>query len=219
MRNFLKNIITGCIGILLVTVIVYSLFKNNDFLPDSNIWKNTNTQDNHTSTQNKDDSIQKSVDMSNEVSTFGMTYKVNNIKRTKQRGPLPLTNIYDFLLLDDQGTIKNNYSYLIFNLSIRNDLESEQEITLNSYTIYGKNSQDVYTLKLEPMLFDKRTDVEKRDYFHFTLQPKEEVTFNLGYIAEDKSLEEYKNHMDFIINNGGTSNFSDKDVRIIKIAY
>jgi hypothetical protein len=221
-----KNSLQGMVGILIVTVIVFSIYKNNDFIPNNNIFNNNvYSNDNQKATQNNNinsdsDSILKTVDMNTEVSTFGMRYKVNSVEKSKHIGPLPMPNLFDFLEFDKQGTIKNNYSYLIVNLAIQNDSEKEQEITLNSYNIYAKkNSDKEYTMKWEPMLYDKRTDVEKRDYFHFKLMPKEKVIFNLGYIAEDQLLEEYKSKMDLIINNGGTSNFYDKDVRIINIAF
>lgn len=221
MQKNLKKLIVGFIGISMVVVIVFSFYKGTDFLPKDSTWSEKGDEnpkgENESGSKAKGDSAHKAVSMKSEVTTFGMTYKVNNITKTKKKGPLPKTNIYDFLKLDEEGTIQNNYSYLILNLSINNDLDEEQEITLNSYNILGKNDEGVYQEKLEPMLFDKRSDVENSEYFHFTLKPKEKMIFNLGYIAEDDTLQQYRDSMELIINNGGTFNYGDKDVRIIKI--
>ncbi|WP_071396582.1 hypothetical protein [Bacillus tuaregi] len=217
------KIIVSIIGIFMIAIIVYSFTRNNDSLPINNIWSKSNvTGESNEQVKKESSSIKnKPLDMNNEISTDGMTYKINSITRTKDKGLLPLTSFYnDILDLDNKGTILNEYSYLIVNLSIQNNLEQVKEISLNSYYIVGGNMEGGRAELFEPMLFDKRADVEKRDYFHYILQPNEKVTFNLGFIKKDAILDKYKEQLNFVINNGYTNEILvDKNVRIIKIKY
>lgn len=171
----------------------------------------------------------------NQVSTFGMTYTINSVESTKEKGSLPIQvilermrnkeivpwdSLYESMTFDNQGNITNNYSYIIVNLTIQNDMDYPQEtLFLNSCYLLGKNEKGDYIDKFEAMLFDKRLDVESKDYFHYPLKPKESVTFNLGFIAQDEDLDLYKNKMDLIINNSGTNKLDDENVRIIPLTY
>lgn len=228
MENKPTKIIVSIIGVFMIAVIIYNFAIKNDSLPDSNLWNKSGVQESNVETEGKkedgNEDIQKQaldIKMGVETSTNDLIYKINSVTKTKQRGPLPLTDFFsDFLTIDNEGTILNDYSYLIVNLSIANNLEQEKLISLNSYYLLGKDSNGEYIDKFEPMLIDNRTDVEKRDYFHYTFHPKESATFNLGFILKDEVLDTYKNKMDLIIDNsGGNRMLENKDVRIIKILY
>ncbi len=176
----------------------------------------------------------QAADMSEEVATYGMTYQIESVERTKEKGPLPIDRIlqlrenggivpmstlYDAIVFDQEGNILNDYSYLIVQLSIEEDLGQEHVIPLNNYYLVTKDAHGEYVDKFEPQLYDKRSDVEKRDYFMYPLKPNEKNTFQLGFIFPDEVLNQYQGRIDFVINNSGMMEVDDENVRVIPLEF
>lgn len=223
MKKNLKSIILGCLFVCMSIVIIFSLCTNHNFLPKTNVWNNNTHKTENVSNSSKTKDAQKkdqmkqvtvrkknTFDMGSEVSTEGMTYKINSVSRTKKGNHYLDNSDCPYPKIDSSGNIINEYSYVIVNVTICNTIKSNKEFYLNKCTLENGVSQ----MGVEPRSFDKGKDISRKDYFCYIFQPSEKSTFNIAYVVKDEDLDTKK--IDFIIDPNGIRPFTD-NVRIIQI--
>lgn len=163
-----------------------------------------------------------------------LIFKINSVEKTKDKRVYampPLDKPFftsdengktlseDYLLADEKGTILNEYSYLVVNVTIKNTKEIAKEYYLNSISLqmYDDKGKDIYGPS--PLLNDKEIDVEKRekDYFRYEFQPLEEREVTIVFIAEDKYLD--YNNLKLRIENHGPEYSNSTSLKYVKVKY
>ncbi len=214
--------------IIMVVIIGVSIFKNDELFPKSNLWSNKKETKEGTETkENAEIKAEESLAAANEfepdkifemgedVLTVDLTFKVNSVEKTKEKKQFPNPPDCDEFVTDEKGNLINNMSYVIVNVTIKNNRETERMFPLNSCcldVIDDKN--EIYNY--ECWMSSKLEDFDKKDYFEYNFQPQEEYTCDLVYIVEDEKLQ-YNNQI-FDINISGVVGYDD-DSRYIKIKY
>lgn len=207
--------------IIMVVIIGISVFKNDDLFPKSNLWSNKKETEKNTEikeenlTLDNESEDDKTFEIGEEVLTDDLTFKVNSVEKTKERKQFPNPPDWDRVVADEKGNLINDMSYLIINVTIKNNREAERMFPLNSCwvnAIDDRNERGTY----ECWMSSKLEDFDKKDYFEYTFQPQEEYTCDLVYIVEDERLQ--NNNLIFDINISGVVGYND-DSRYVKIKY
>ncbi len=97
---------------------------------------------------------------------------------------------------DDNGTITNEYSYVICNFTIINNGETDFETTVNNLWLHYGSEGHLSELR---SYNSGRTDTSTKDYYYVTFKPGVEHNFNLAYIVEDSAIDECKADMSVFI--------------------
>lgn len=150
-----------------------------------------------------------------------MTYKINSVKAQKK---LEIFNKDDISFFpggvdaDEQGNLTGDYSYILINITIKNDTKESKKINLSSYSITSyDNGFSIVLLCNFMKAFDKPQNSGK-SYYEYTFAPEVEETFNFIYIAADSELD--KNLL-LVINDsyfsGFVTNSSSQDARFYKL--
>jgi len=212
----------------MVVIIGVSVFKNDDLFPKSNLW--SSKKDSKEDIKNKENAevkTEESLAVANEfeadkifeigedVLTDDLIFKVNSVEKTKERKQFPKPENTDRIVTDENGNLINNMSYIIINVTIKNDRETERMFPLNSCWLNVIDDKNVVH-SCECRISSKLEDFDKKDYFEYTFHPKEEYTCDLIYIVEDENLQ--YNNLIFKISISGVIGYDD-DSRYIKIKY
>lgn len=173
------------------------------------------------------------IDIGDEFQINDLIYKINSVERTKEKRVYSMPKLdwpfytvdehgktlsEDYLSVDEQGTILNEYSYLVVNFTIKNTLDRISEKYLNSIKlgIYDDKDEEIYGPS--PLLNDKEVDQEgRKDYFRYEFQPQEEKDVTIVYIVEDKYLD--YNNLKLRIDNSGEGFPNSGSIKWIKIKY
>lgn len=212
--------------IIMVDIIGISIFKNDDLFPKSNLWSNKKESKEDTETKENaeikaDESLaaakefkdDKTFEIGEEVLTDDLMFKVNSVEKTKERKQFPNPPDWDLIVKDENGNLINDMSYVIVNVTIKNQKETERVFPLNSCWVNAIDDRNErYTYQC--WMSSKLDDFDKKDYFEYTFQPKEEYTCDLVYIVEDERLQ--NNNLIFDINISGVIGYDD-DSRYIKL--
>lgn len=86
------------------------------------------------------------------------------------------------------------------------------KLTPEAIAIDDKN--EIYNYQC--WMSSKLEDFDKKDYFEYTFQPKEEYTCDLIYIVEDKRLQD--NNLFFKVDISGVIGYDD-DARYVRMKY
>ena len=134
-----------------------------------------------------DDSIYivNKVERSKEQKNFKMI-KDRPMARVDERGKIIEEKMVE---IDDKGSITNEFSYFIINMTIKNKTDKVLEKNLGEYKIdfYDNNNKTINGAA--PTLTNREYDGQDRRYFCYSLQPHEELTTDLIYIMWDNYLD------------------------------
>ncbi|MGG7164980.1 hypothetical protein [Clostridium ihumii] len=134
-----------------------------------------------------DDSIYivNKVERSKEQKNFKMI-KDRPMARVDERGKIIQEKMVE---IDDKGSITNEFSYFIINMTIKNKTDKVLEKNLGEYKIgfYDNNNKTINGAA--PTLTNREYDGQDRRYFCYNIQPHEELTTDLIYIMWDNYLD------------------------------
>lgn len=178
-----------------------------------------------------DEKVKEDQGIGDEFQINDLIYKINRVERTKEKRvysmPPPNLRFYtvdehgktlseDYLSVDEQGTIFNEYSYLVVNFTIKNTMDRIREKYLNSIMLQLYDDKDESIKGLSPLLNDREVDQEgRKDYFRYEFQPQEEKNVTIVYIVEDKYLD--YNNLKLRIDNSGEGFSNSGSIKWIKI--
>ncbi len=208
--------------IIMVVIIGVSVFKNDDLFPKNNVWSNKKETKENTEAKEEESLIvdneleeDKTFEIGEDVLTDDLIFKVNSVEKTKERKQFPKPPNWERFVTDENGNLINNLSYIIINVTIKNNRETTRMFPLNSCWLNVMDDKNqVYNY--ECIMSSKLEDFDKKDYFEYNFQPKEEYTCDLVYIVEDEILQ--YNNLIFNINISGAVGYDD-DSRYVKIKY
>ncbi len=224
-----KNILLVCIGVFVIGVISLSIIKNGAAIPENNAFNKpvesttereiTDTADQQVDTI-KD--IPQSKDKTQTVDGFGVTYTVNSVSRSKERGSLDMIgDRYDGIQVDSAGTLQGDQSYLTINVTIQNDLDQSNTISLGNNRVLVISDQGELIEEKEFLVYDQGQDIWAKDYGLVELQPKETVTYNVGYLLDDDTLDQYsgKDQLWYKIDPVASMNTNQENKALIPLGY
>jgi len=217
-----KQVIAIASMIIMVVIIGVSVFKNDDLFPKNNVWNSKKEKKENTEVQavenlisNNESKDDKTFEIGEDVLTDDLIFKVNSVEKTKERKQFPGPPDWDRLVADESGNLINDMSYVIINVTIKNNRETERMFPLNSCWVNAiDDKNEIYTY--ECRMSSKFENFDKKYYFEYTFQPKEEYTCDLVYLVEDERLQD--NNLFFKISISGVIGYDD-DSRYIKIKY
>lgn len=137
---------------------------------------------------------QRVVEQVVEVTRRGLIYKVNSVKISKTTEGFPEDKI-SYLSddsLDSSGALKAEFSYVIVNLTIKNSVDSEVELYLNSNKFKGVNdNQEFDEISCEEIQgFDKsQFQKNSKSFYKYIFKPNEELNCNVLGILKDIDFE------------------------------
>lgn len=118
-------------------------------------------------------------------------FKFNSLSVSKEIGDFDLCDDWNEIK-DENGTITNEYSYVICNITILNKGEVDFETTLNNLWLYFETNAG-YT---EARAYNSnKKDVLTKDYYYCTFKPDTEYNFNMVYVVEDDVIAKFKSDM------------------------
>ncbi|WP_040328372.1 hypothetical protein [Clostridium ihumii] len=106
--------------------------------------------------------------------------------RVDERGKITEEKIVE---IDDKGSITNEFSYFIINMTIKNKTDKVLEKNLGEYCITFYDNNNKVINGGEPILTNKEDNGRDKHYFYYNLQPHEELTTDLIYIMWDNYLD------------------------------
>ncbi len=214
--------------IIMVVIIGVSVLKNDNLFPKNNLWSSKKETKEGIETKNNDEIKEeenvvssnefeddKIFEMGEEALTVDLTFKVNSVEKTKEKKQFPNPPDWEQFVTDENGNLINDMSYIIINVTIKNNKEAERMFPLNSCWLDVIDNKNV-VYNYECIMFSKLENFDKKDYFEYNFQPQEEYTCDLVYVVEDEKLQ-YNNQI-FDINISGVVGYDD-DSRYIKIKY
>lgn len=220
-----KKIISLLFSLILIfTIIIISIkfIKNNESL----ISKKTDSSKANSTDYIIHDSTQSPVSESDidkltykigeMCQTQNYSYKLNNIYVSKECvGLTPWINGY--YSVDDQGTLKDNHSYLIVDISICNLENSSQELYMNLISIFASDYDDpLKNLLREAYIFNSsQIPPDDKDFFKYNFNPNESVDFKIAYVISDELINYGYDLLQLRINPNGMGH--DDDTRIYNI--
>ncbi|MGG7164978.1 hypothetical protein [Clostridium ihumii] len=130
-------------------------------------------------------------------------YIVNKVERSKDqknfkmRNDIPMARVDErgkiteekIVEIDDKGSITNEFSYFIINMTIKNKTDKVLEKNLGEYCITFYDNNNKVINGGEPILTNKEDNGMDKHYFYYNLQPHEELTTDLIYIMWDNYLD------------------------------
>jgi len=118
-------------------------------------------------------------------------FKFNDLNVSKEMGDFDLCDDWNEIK-DENGTITNEYSYVVCNITILNKGEVNFETTLNNlWLFFGTN--EGYT---EVRSYNsKKGNTFTKDYYYCTFKPDTEYNFNIVYVVEDDMINKFKSDM------------------------
>lgn len=134
------------------------------------------------------------VKIGQEFKQNGMSFIVNNVQVTKKAVDTDADYYVDAkepIQFDAEGNITNDYTYIVVNLSLKNEQATDNEFYLNMFRYAAmskqtnKRIQPYYTGSIRG--YKTRTDSFKVDksYFRKIFKPEEQYTCNLVFIEKD----------------------------------
>ncbi len=117
--------------------------------------------------------------------------KFNSFKVSKNMGNFDLCDDWDEIK-DEKGTITNNYSYVICNVTIINKGKLSITTAIN-YLHLWFGIDNGYT---EIRSYNSgKSDTFLKDYYYVTFKPGEEYNYNIAFIVEDNLIHKYKSNL------------------------
>lgn len=129
---------------------------------------------------------------------WNFAYCVNNVMFTKEAidtDAIYYLEKYPMVELDEKYTILNEYTYLVANVTVKNNGMKEDGIYVNSilYVPYNEEIEDIeHPFNAGYCLGYKTSEDlpdDDKDYAKVMLKQGEEFTCNLVYLLEDKDVE------------------------------
>lgn len=197
------TMLTLTIGILIKDGIITeeTIFTNHNIQGNSTVSTSQNTSDNESTTNNKysagypvfavllEEGAEYPVQYTSDKYEAGeyrdILVKFNQISISKEKGNFDICSDWDEKK-NSEGTIINDYSYVSLDVTLINQGEYPQEVSLNSlyllagpdhgYELRSYNSEDA--------------NPQAKNYFIVTLESNTEYHFTFAYIAEDQVIKE-----------------------------
>lgn len=134
---------------------------------------------------------------------------LNNISISKTKGDFDICDDW-FEKKDLYGTITNEYSYVVCDVSIINKGQYTLITTLNNlYLWFGVN--DGYT---EARSYNSKKEYMAKDYFYVAMEPNREYNYKIAYIVEDDLINQYES--DFLLFSGFNDVHSNTYIPVIE---
>ncbi len=129
--------------------------------------------------------------------------KYNSLEVSKEIGDFDLVDDWDDVK-DENGTIINDYSYVICNTTIINKGRFNLETGINYMHLYFGTDINYTSMR---SFNSGKSDTYTKDYFLVNFEPNVEYNYNLVYIVEDDIIEKYGS--DMLICAGFTESFQE----------
>jgi len=149
-----------------------------------------------------------------------MDYRVNSAKVAKELDLFANDVIPDNTHIKSDGSLEDGYSYVIVNMTMKNNSNQKIEIYLNSFCICSIDDNGNYQAmyKAEMCAFNdsnnSQRDINSKGYFKYDFIPDRETTFDFLYIVDEVTLA---CNMNIVINDVAFSGYEDEDVKFVKI--
>lgn len=158
-------------------------------------------------------------DSNTTVTHKNMTYKINSVKIEKKTTMFKVKDIINNNnLIEPNGNLKEGYSYMLINITIKNNENIYKTQYVNTYNIFRIDKDFNYRYSIscsEIRAFDKaQNDIESKSYFKYDFKPNEESTFNFLYIAKDDELDK---DLIMLVNDIPFTGKDYEDVKFIRI--
>lgn len=140
----------------------------------------------------------KSVHEENKKETFAeieyenVKYKIENVEISKNIGNHEKSQI-DFWneQIDEQGNLLGNEQYIWITFKVKNSGNEKQEILLNNL-IANIDSENIVTETAAQAryIYPEQSGMSVEQSFHCILEPDEEKEVEIGYIIEEKNVQD-----------------------------
>ena len=133
-----------------------------------------------------------------------LQYTLSRVWVSKDLGPYPLTNFQNFWEeMDDTGHLLSLHSLVFLSIAIENQNDYEVDYRLNSCRLKTIDEDDKRIEESELRFCDQGDGDRNPDFYLHSLAPHETREFILGYVFQDKNLQDA--NLLFEINNSGSS--------------
>lgn len=118
-------------------------------------------------------------------------FKFNSLNVSKEMGDFDLCDDWNEIK-DENGTITNEYSYVVCNITVSNKGEADFETTISNFLLFfGRNEgyREVRSYN------SKKENTFTKDYYYCTFKPGKEYNFNIAYVVEDDMINKFKSDL------------------------
>lgn len=194
----MRKIVFNLLLMLMVIWVIYIGISKIDTFPQKNIWNNKEKSEDVEHHRDEDvesiegDAVKKvRYEMEEGVSFGPITYKVNSVTTSKETVNFPTpTNWSELYTFDSEGTLIDGNSYIIVNITIKNNKNEILEFYLNSMNLLVTKDLETRTQDYSECL--SASNIEnfgRKDFFRIELEPSKEYNYDLVFIAPDTSID------------------------------
>lgn len=192
MKKFVFNLF---LIVMIICIVCIGIFKTRAF-QSRNVWNN---KDNSQNQENSSIIEEKVVEENNEKTKYVMgedmefgpiTYRVNNVKTSKEALDFPAPVNWSFLYtFNSDGTLVDKNSYIIVNIMIKNNKSEVLKFYLNTINLVVVNDLETRNQDYSECLsVGKFENFRRKDFFKVELEPLKEYNYDLVFIAPDSSI-------------------------------
>lgn len=145
---------------------------------------------------------------------YDFEIKVNDITVTKEQGDFDRVEDDNKLVVDENGTILNDYSYVVANVDVKNISGHEFDATINNISLYS----DKFEMYYEPWLYNSdNKSISDKHYFLIDFTPNYENNFNLVYFVKDEELSRINSDEEMVLICSFVNSFPNvEDIPVVK---
>lgn len=146
--------------------------------------------------------------------TYDFEIKVNDITVTKEQGAFDRVEDDYKLVVDENGTILNDYSYVVVNVDVKNISGHEFETTISNMLLYSDKFENYYEAELYNS--DNKSLLDKM-YFLIDFTQGYENNFNLVYFVKDEEISLINSDEELMLICSFVNSFPDiDDIPVVK---
>lgn len=188
-------IVIACVIVTVVLAMGYMIKEG--IIDTENIFNNTEENSNSSQSVKEDNMPERAYFREGAECTLRggenvkLYFKYNSTKISKKVEDFDKLSFNFEEKVDSNGTITNDYSYVICNITVKNVGTESFLTTINNVLLFPNGIDSEYT---EVRSFDSHLkNTTRTDYYYVNFKPNEEHNYNIVFVEKDSIIKKYKN--------------------------